>query len=94
VTREDPAFTINPFCLAPSPANLRFLFAFVKVLIPRRLDPFPFRRISGTLAPLTRIFKRIRAAHPCIDLPDVEQAQTTSVMSRKRVFANEGVKRR
>ena len=27
------SFTINPFCLAPTPENLQFLFSFVKVLI-------------------------------------------------------------
>jgi type IV secretion system protein VirB4 len=33
VSRDRPGFTINPFCLSPSPANLQFLFAFVKVLL-------------------------------------------------------------
>ena len=28
-----PDFTINPFCLPPTPANLQFLFTFVRVLI-------------------------------------------------------------
>jgi type IV secretion system protein TrbE len=30
---DRPGFTINPFCLDPSPANLQFLFTFVKVLM-------------------------------------------------------------
>ena len=30
---DQPGFTINPFCLAPTPSNLQFLFTFVKVLI-------------------------------------------------------------
>jgi type IV secretion/conjugal transfer VirB4 family ATPase len=33
VAGSERAFTINPFCLPPTPENLQFLFAFVKVLI-------------------------------------------------------------
>jgi type IV secretion system protein VirB4 len=33
VALDRPGFTINPFCLAPTPANLQFLFTFVRVLI-------------------------------------------------------------
>jgi type IV secretion system protein VirB4 len=33
VALDRPGFTINPFCLAPTVANLQFLFTFVKVLI-------------------------------------------------------------
>jgi type IV secretion/conjugal transfer VirB4 family ATPase len=33
VSVDHPGFTINPFCLAPTPSNLQFLFTFVKVLI-------------------------------------------------------------
>jgi len=33
VALDQPGFTINPFCLAPTPANLQFLFTFVKVLM-------------------------------------------------------------
>ncbi len=33
VALDRPGFTINPFCLDPTPANLQFLFTFVKVLI-------------------------------------------------------------
>ena len=33
VALDRPGFTINPFCLAPTPANLQFLFTFVKVLM-------------------------------------------------------------
>jgi type IV secretory pathway VirB4 component len=29
----DQAFTINPFCLVPTPPNLHFLFSFVRVLL-------------------------------------------------------------
>ena len=30
---DRPGFTLNPFCLAPTPENRQFLFTFVKVLI-------------------------------------------------------------
>jgi type IV secretion system protein VirB4 len=33
VALDRPGFTINPFCLEPTPTNLQFLFTFVKVLI-------------------------------------------------------------
>jgi type IV secretion system protein VirB4 len=33
VTRDRPSFTLNPFCLPPTPANRQFLFTFVKVLL-------------------------------------------------------------
>jgi len=33
VALDRPGFTINPFCLPPTPPNLQFLFTFVKVLI-------------------------------------------------------------
>jgi type IV secretion system protein TrbE len=33
IALDRPGFTINPFCLAPTPPNLQFLFTFVKVLI-------------------------------------------------------------
>jgi type IV secretion system protein VirB4 len=33
MAREPRAVTINPFCLEPTPENLNFLFAFLKVLI-------------------------------------------------------------
>jgi type IV secretion system protein TrbE len=33
VALDRPGFTINPFCLPPTPANLQFLFTFVRVLI-------------------------------------------------------------
>jgi type IV secretion system protein VirB4 len=33
VALDQPEFTINPFCLPPTPANLQFLFTFVRVLI-------------------------------------------------------------
>jgi type IV secretion/conjugal transfer VirB4 family ATPase len=33
VALDQPGFTINPFCLAPTLPNLQFLFTFVKVLI-------------------------------------------------------------
>lgn len=33
ISLERPTFTINPFCLPPTPPNLQFLFTFVKVLI-------------------------------------------------------------
>ena len=33
VALDRPGFTINPFCLDPTQANLQFLFTFVKVLI-------------------------------------------------------------
>jgi type IV secretion system protein VirB4 len=33
VDLDRPGFTINPFCLEPTPANLQFLFTFVKVLV-------------------------------------------------------------
>ena len=29
----DRAFSINPFCLEPTPENLHFLFSFVRVLL-------------------------------------------------------------
>jgi type IV secretion system protein VirB4 len=33
VALDRPGFTINPFCLPPTPSNLQFLFTFAKVLI-------------------------------------------------------------
>ena len=33
IALDRSGFTINPFCLPPTPPNLQFLFAFVKVLI-------------------------------------------------------------
>ena len=33
ITLDRPGVTINPFCLPPTPTNLHFLFAFVKVLM-------------------------------------------------------------
>jgi type IV secretion system protein VirB4 len=33
VALDRPGFTLNPFCLAPTPENRQFLFTFVKVLI-------------------------------------------------------------
>ncbi|MGE3957438.1 MAG: VirB4 family type IV secretion system protein [Vicinamibacterales bacterium] len=33
VALDRPGFTLNPFCLAPTPDNRQFLFTFVKVLI-------------------------------------------------------------
>jgi type IV secretion/conjugal transfer VirB4 family ATPase len=33
VALDPPGFTINPFCLPPTAANLQFLFTFVRVLI-------------------------------------------------------------
>ena len=33
VSLDRPTFTINPFCLPPTPPNLQFLFTFVKVLV-------------------------------------------------------------
>jgi len=33
ISLDRSEFTINPFCLPPTPANLQFLFLFVKVLI-------------------------------------------------------------
>jgi type IV secretion/conjugal transfer VirB4 family ATPase len=33
VALDRPGFTINPFCLPPTPPNLQFLFTFVRVLI-------------------------------------------------------------
>jgi type IV secretion system protein VirB4 len=33
VSLDRPSFTLNPFCLAPTPANRQFLFTFVKVLL-------------------------------------------------------------
>ena len=33
VALDRPGFTINPFCLPPTPTNLQFLFTFVRVLI-------------------------------------------------------------
>ena len=33
VALDRPGFTINPFCLEPTPTNLQFLFTFVRVLI-------------------------------------------------------------
>lgn len=35
LSSEQREFTINPFCLEPTPENLQFLFAFVKVLVER-----------------------------------------------------------
>ena len=33
ITLDRPGVTINPFCLPPTPTNLHFVFAFVKVLM-------------------------------------------------------------
>ena len=33
VALDRPGFTINPFCLEPTPTNLQFLFTFVQVLL-------------------------------------------------------------
>jgi type IV secretion system protein TrbE len=33
ISLDRPTFTINPFCLPPTPPHLQFLFTFVKVLI-------------------------------------------------------------
>ena len=55
---ESSDFTINPFCLPPTPGNLNFLVAFVKLLIEQTGEPL-------TAVEEEDLFERIKSMYAC-----------------------------